>query len=163
MIKKKEISLQYIEVEDIEGLPDDERELVKTAREMTGNAYAPYSSFNVGAAILLQNGKIIRGSNQENGAYPSGLCAERVAAFAASSMFPGVAMTKIAVSASSPEFTLKAPVSPCGACRQVLLEYEAAQKLPLKMLLSREDGKIIIVEKIRDMLPFSFIGSELKK
>lgn len=163
MMKKQKITLRYLEVEDIRDLPDDEQILVKAAREMTGKAYAPYSSFYVGAAILLRNGEIVRGSNQENGAYPSGLCAERVAAFAASSMFPGVAMTKIAVSANSPAFTLEAPVSPCGACRQVLLEYEASQKLPLKMLLSKEDGKIIIVEKIRDMLPFSFIGSELKK
>lgn len=163
MMKKQEITLRYLEVPDIRDLPDDEQKLVKAAREMTGKAYAPYSSFSVGAAILLQNGEIIRGANQENGAYPSGLCAERVAAFAASSLFPRVAMTKIAVSASSTEFLLETPVSPCGACRQVLLEYEASQQLPMKMLLSKVDGKIIIVEKIRDMLPLSFIGSELKK
>ncbi|MFP4065066.1 MAG: cytidine deaminase [Bacteroidales bacterium] len=162
MIKKQEITLQYLEVPDIRDLPGDEQALVKAAREMIGKAYAPYSSFYVGAAILLQNGEMIRGSNQENGAYPSGLCAERVAAFAASSIFPGVAMTKIAVSAGSPKFHLEAPVSPCGACRQVLLEYEASQQLPMKVLLSKEDGKIIIVETIRDILPLSFIGSELK-
>ena len=163
MMKKQEISLRYHEVENIRDLPDDEQKLVKAAREMTKKAYAPYSSFHVGAAILLQNGEIVRGSNQENGAYPSGLCAERVAAFAASSMFPRIAMKKIAVSASSPEFPLEGPVSPCGACRQVLLEYEASQQVPMKILLSKEDGKIIIIDKISDMLPFSFIGSELKK
>lgn len=163
MMKKQEISIRFHEVQDLQDLPADEQELVTAAREMTDNAYAPYSGFHVGAAILLQNGEIIRGSNQENGAYPSGLCAERVAAFAASSLFPGVAMTKIAVSARSGEFRLEHPVSPCGACRQVLLEYEVSQLTPMKMLLSRENGKIIIIEKIGDMLPFSFVGNELKK
>jgi len=137
--------------------------LIGLSREMTAKAYAPYSEFFVGAAVLLENDEIITGSNQENGAYPSGLCAERVAVFAASAMFPGVPMKMIAVSATSTRLKMEEPVSPCGACRQVLLEYEILQKKPIKVLLSKEDGKILIIEKVHDLLPLSFSGDELKK
>lgn len=160
---KKELRLHFSEVDDVLALPEDEQHLVGLARKMCSNAYAPYSTFYVGAAILLENGEIVTGSNQENGAYPSGLCAERVAAFAASSVFPGVAMTKIAVSARSNRIRVEDPVSPCGACRQVLFEYENTQKAPMKMLLSKEDGKVVIIEKIQDLLPMSFTGNGLKR
>lgn len=160
---KKNISIQLYEVEGLEQLSPIERKLVETSREMTAKAYAPYSEFFVGAAVLLENGEIIKGSNQENGAYPSGLCAERVAVFAASAMFPGVPMQMIAISAKSPRLSMDAPVSPCGACRQVMLEYETLQGKPIKLLLSKENGKILIVEKVEDMLPLSFTGNNLKK
>ena len=159
---KRDVSVHYYELDDISMLPADEQELMRQAREMTNDAYAPYSAFYVGAAILLENGVIVKGSNQENGAYPSGLCAERVAAFAASANHPGVAMTKIAVSARSNRLEVKDPVSPCGACRQVLLEYESLQNKPLKMIMGKENGKILVVEKISDLLPLSFSGMDLK-
>lgn len=159
---KRDVTIHYYEVDDISSLPADEQELMNQAREATHNAYAPYSAFYVGAAILLVNGKIVKGNNQENGAYPSGLCAERVAAFAASANYPGVAMQKIAVIARSNRFEVKDPVSPCGACRQVLLEYESLQQKPLKMLLGKENGKILVVEKIEDLLPLSFSGRDLQ-
>jgi len=133
------------------------------AKEMTQKAYAPYSEFFVGAAVLLENGEVITGSNQENGAYPSGLCAERVAVFAASAMFPGIQMKVIAVSAKTTHLKIEEPVSPCGACRQVLLEYEVLQKAPIRVLLAKDDGKILIVEKVHDLLPLSFSGNDLKK
>ncbi len=160
---KKNVSVDYFETDDILKLPADERDLVRIAEEMTQNAYAPYSAFHVGAAVLLENGMIIKGSNQENGAYPSGLCAERVAAFAASANHPGVSIKKIAIYASSKQLYLSDPVSPCGACRQVLLEYEIAQQSSIKVLLSNESGKILILERIEDLLPLSFSGDGLKK
>ncbi|HSV75501.1 MAG TPA: cytidine deaminase [Bacteroidales bacterium] len=160
---KKSLSIQIFELEDISQLPIHEQHLVELSRNMTAKAYAPYSEFYVGAAVLLENGEVITGSNQENGAYPSGLCAERVAVFAASAMFPGVSMQIIAISAKSNRLILGDPVSPCGACRQVLLEYEILQKKPIKILLSKEDGKILIIEKVHDLLPLSFSGDELKK
>ncbi|MFO7874037.1 MAG: cytidine deaminase [Bacteroidales bacterium] len=161
-MKNKTFSIQFYEVEGITQLPEDEQMLVQEANRMTENAYAPYSKFYVGAAILLDNGEIIKGSNQENGAYPSGLCAERVAAFAASAMYPGAVMKKIAVSATSERLLPKGPVSPCGACRQVLLEYESAQQSPLKVLLAGKNGKIYIIEKMKDLLPLDFSGKDLK-
>lgn len=160
---KKDLSIQIYEADNADALSPVERELVYAAREMTRKAYAPYSEFFVGAAVLLENGEVVTGSNQENGAYPSGLCAERVAVFAASSRFPGVPMKAIAVSARSAHRQMDQPVSPCGACRQVMLEYEVLQQQPVKVLLSKEDGKILVIEKVQDLLPLSFTGNDLKK
>jgi cytidine deaminase len=160
---KKDLSINITEADDTDSLSPIEKKLVAAAREMTHKAYAPYSEFYVGAAVLLENGEVVTGSNQENGAYPSGLCAERVAVFAASSRFPGVPMKMIAVSARSAYREMDQPVSPCGACRQVMLEYEVLQKQPMKVLLSKEDGKILIIEKAQDLLPLSFSGNDLKK
>ncbi len=160
---RKSISIDYHEIDDVLLLPEDEQRLVKVAVEMTRNSYAPYSEFHVGAAILLENGKIVRGSNQENGAYPSGLCAERVAVFAASAEYPGVPMKKIAVCANSAISDPANPVSPCGACRQALLEYELSQKSDMKLLLVKDKGKVFIIDKVQDLLPLSFSGAELKK
>jgi cytidine deaminase len=162
-MQKKDISIQVTEYDDIADLSPEEQLLVQASREMTLKAYAPYSEFYVGAAVLLENGKMIKGSNQENGAYPSGLCAERVAVFAASAMFPGVPMQMIAISARSTRLDIDAPVSPCGACRQVMLEYEILQNKAVKLLLSKENGKILVVEKVEDLLPLSFSGAKLKK
>lgn len=161
-MNQKTISFNYQEFEDASFLPTEERELVALSRQMTNSAYAPYSQFYVGAAVLLENGKVITGNNQENGAYPSGLCAERVAVFAASSMYPGVPMKMIAVSAKSTRVSIQEPVSPCGACRQVMLEYEILQNKPIKVLLSGEDGKVFAIEKVKDLLPLSFSGDDLK-
>ena len=161
-MEKKEISIRYYEAESSDALPHDERELVEEARRMCDQAYAPYSAFYVGAAIRMDNGEIVRGSNQENSAYPSGLCAERVAAFAASAMFPRASMHKIAISARSNRIQVEEPVSPCGACRQVLMEYETSQHSPMKILLSKEDGKILVIERVEDLLPLSFAGNGLQ-
>lgn len=163
MMEKKDISFRYYEAEGTSALPADEQELVREARKMCDQAYAPYSAFYVGAAILMENGEVVRGSNQENSAYPSGLCAERVAAFAASALFPEMPMKKIAISARSNRIQVEEPVSPCGACRQVLLEYETAQHSPVKILLSKENGKILVIEKVMDLLPLSFVGNGLKR
>ena len=148
----------------LEELGPQERELVEAAKSTCFSAYAPFSGFHVGAAILLDNGKIVRGSNQENAAYPSGLCAERTAVFYASSSNPGVAMRKIAVAAwqkpeegkDTEEGFLKNPVSPCGGCRQALAEYEHLYGKSEVILYGR--NKIHILPSIESLLPFSFVS-----
>lgn len=160
-MKSIDINFQISEITDASELSADEQKLVAMANAMTEKAYAPYSEFFVGAAILLDNGEIITGSNQENAAYPSGLCAERVAAFAAASQYPGAIMKIIAISARSKHAKTDQPVSPCGACRQVLLEYEFKQKEPMKMLLSSASGRIFSISKVKDILPLSFTAEDL--
>lgn len=161
-MKKVEISLSLIEVNDVTELAYSEQELIKISRQMTTQAYAPYSGFYVGAAVLLENGEIVLGSNQENVAYPSGLCAERVAVFAASAKYPEIRIKAIAISGNSKSRDIDHPVTPCGACRQVLLEYEVKQDEPVKVYLSGHSGKIYIIEKVQDLLPLSFTSKELE-
>ncbi|MFN3557538.1 MAG: cytidine deaminase [Bacteroidales bacterium] len=162
-MKKVHIPIEIHEIEDLSILPAEEQQLIELSKAMTHQAYAPYSGFFVGAAALLENGEIVKGSNQENAAYPSGLCAERVAVFSASALYPGVTIKAIAVSARSSHQLLDHPVSPCGACRQVLLEYEVNQKEPMKVFLSGQTGNVYQVAKVQDLLPLSFTASELGK
>ena len=143
-------------------LNDIQRKLVDEAKSATFRAYAPFSGYQVGAAILLDNGKIVSGSNQENAAYPSGLCAERTTAFYAASANPGVAFRKIAIAASptlqNEETTVsgfqRKPVSPCGGCRQALMQYEHIYG-PIEILLYGSD-KIYILPSVSSLLPYSF-------
>lgn len=134
--------------------------LIKAAHEALSSAYAPYSQFQVGAALLLEDGSIVKGSNQENAAYPSGLCAERVAFFSAGSQHPGKKIMAAAVTTSYP---MEHPISPCGACRQVMAEYELKQQTQIKLLLCSHDGSVIVVNNSRDLLPLYFSGEWLKK
>lgn len=146
----------------IEELGALDRHLVESAKEATQRAYAPFSKYNVGAAILLDNGKIVEGSNQENAAYPSGTCAERTAAFYASSANPGMAFRKIAIAAwidpgkdKNPEEGFQEnPVSPCGGCRQALLEYEHLYGDIEVLLYGR--NKIYILPSVKSLLPLAF-------
>ena len=141
-------------------LSHDVVSLLKAARVGAQNAYAPYSHFKVGAAILLNNGEIIIGNNQENAAYPSGLCAERTALFYANAQFSEQAVDAIAIAAySNGDFTEK-PISPCGACRQVILEAQNRYKQPIRIYLYGKK-EIYIIEKITDILPLSFSGDSL--
>ncbi len=160
-MKKLNIPFQLTEIENLTELTAEDQQLVSLSKEMADQAYAPYSEFFVGAAVLLENGKIIKGSNQENAAYPSGLCAERVAVFSASALYPGIKMKTIAISAKNRHNTMNRPISPCGACRQALLEYEFRQKEPVKLILSGQSEKIYIVNKVQDLLPLSFTADEL--
>ena len=132
-----------------------DRELAQAAIDATAQAYAPYSKFNVGAAVLFQDGEIIKGANQENAAYPSGLCAERTALFYASASRPDKAMTAIAIAASQNGELLETPVTPCGACRQVMAQYQHKSGLPMMVLLIGAHS-ILKFEKIDDLLPFIF-------
>ena len=151
----KEIRIAYFEYESADQLEQSERELVEAAIEATKGSYAPYSKFNVGAAVRLDNGKIIQGSNQENAAYPSGICAERTAMFYASATYPKNAITAIAISASQEGTLLSKPVSPCGACRQVMAEYQNKGGQPMTIYLVGSD-RIWKFEKVNDLLPLIF-------
>lgn len=135
-------------------LSEEDRELIDRAKEMTRTSYAPYSKFHVGAAIRMDNGTIVRGSNQENAAYPSGTCAERTACYQASALNPGMPMKKIAVAAWLDGHFQGKPISPCGACRQALLEYEALHG-PIEVLLYGDD-EIYVLPSVKTLLPFSF-------
>lgn len=132
-----------------------DRELMEAAIEATETAYAPYSNFHVGAAARMSDGTIVKGSNQENIAYPSGLCAERTALFAASAQHPGAAVEALAIVGRNPEGMLTA-ASPCGACRQVMAEQQMKQGSKLKILCYQTDGKILVFEGVESLLPFVF-------
>ncbi|MCL2651021.1 MAG: cytidine deaminase [Candidatus Azobacteroides sp.] len=143
-----------ITISSYEELSMEEKKLIDSAKNATQNAYAPYSKFKVGAAILLGNGEIITGNNQENVAYPSGICAERVAVFHANAMYPDIKIKTIAIAACfNGDYTEN--ISPCGACRQVLQETEARYHSPIRVLLYGKE-EIYIVESIKDLLPLSF-------
>lgn len=145
----------------LEELDSRERMAVEKAREATRNSYAPYSHFHVGAAVLLGNGKIVIGANQENAAFPSGLCAERTAVFAAQANYPDEPILVLAIAASDANGLRHRPVSPCGACRQVILEIEDRYKQPVEILLSGLDG-IYRFKTVKDLLPLSFVDSEMR-
>jgi len=134
--------------------------LVNEASNVCDNAYAPYSKFKVGAAVLLKNGKIITGTNQENAAYPSGLCAERTALFYANSKYPDIPVVAIAVLAKNNGIYTEQPVGPCGSCRQVILETETRFKTPIKIIMVGSK-KISVIENAKSLLPLSFSEEDL--
>jgi cytidine deaminase len=136
--------------------------LLREAIKATDIAYAPYSHFHVGAAAMLVNGKTISGSNQENASYPVGLCAERVLLSAASSVYPGVAITTMAISYRPENGKSNRPISPCGVCRQTLVEYETLLKQPIRLILRRNRRKDLDHTAGREFLPFGFSGDDLK-
>lgn len=160
-MKKIEIASSAILYNDISELSADDKMLMEKAIEAREKAYAPYSKFHVGAAILLANNKIVLGNNQENAAYPSGMCAERVAIWKAGSEYPNVKILKLAISASSSTKLVDKPVGPCGACRQSLSEYEIKQQQVFPILFMGEVGKIVKTESLGSLLPFSFDNSYL--
>jgi len=137
-------------------------DLLNIASQAALNAYAPYSHFKVGAAILLQNGHIISGNNQENAVFPSGMCAERVALFYAGSQFPETPIEKIAITAIGSEKKVTQPVPPCGNCRQALLEYEIKFGKPIEVIMSGEKGEVFIVKSVAELLPLSFSSGFLE-
>ena len=146
---------------NLDELSTEDQMLMNKAIEALRNAYAPYSKFHVGAALLLDNGEIVLGNNQENAAYPSGMCAERVAIWQAGSLFPGVKIKKLAISASSTIIKVDKPIGPCGACRQTLSEYEINQKEPFPVIFMGEVGEIVKTPSLLSLLPFSFDSSYL--
>ena len=139
------------EYNSINELPETDEKLVYAAREASKNAYSPYSKFSVGAAVLLQNGEIISGNNQENSAYPNGLCAERVALFYANSKFPDNKVYAIAISSE----TAFEPISPCGSCRQALMETEVRFQQKIRVIID-SSKKILVFDGIDNLLPFAF-------
>ncbi len=158
-----ELKINYAEVEHENELSVEEQNLLQKARIACAMAYAPYSQFSVGAALLLDNGVVVTGNNQENVAFPSGLCAERVAIFSAGANYPDAAIKTIAITCKSKQFLVDQPLSPCGACRQSMSEYEIRHHKNIRILLQGEQGKIRIINSIADLLPFMFKAEELKK
>ncbi len=142
-------------------LKADDRELIERAKQMTFTSYAPYSDFHVGAALQLSNGQVYTGSNQENAAFGIALCAERTAFFAAGANSPEVPPVAIAIAARSGEEFTAQPVSPCGSCRQALLEAETRFKQPIRVLLYGTEG-VYVVSKVADLLPLNFDGTLMK-
>lgn len=147
--------------DSINELPETDKKIMLKAVEARNNAYAPYSSFFVGAAVLLENGKIVLGNNQENAAYPSGLCAERVAIYQAAAIYPNVKICSVAISATSKNYKVLEPAAPCGNCRQSMIEYEQKQKEPMTLLLMGEEGTVVKCNSISDILPLAFSNSFL--
>ena len=150
-----EIKIVVHEFENIDELPVNDQNLLLEARRITGHAYAPYSGFHVGAAVLLENGLIVSGNNQENSAYPSGLCAERVALFYANANYPDSGVQTIAISAAKRGVLVNEPVKPCGSCRQALAETEVRFKTPIRIILDGQDG-ILVLNGVESLLPLSF-------
>lgn len=161
MINQKKISFDITVYDSLNELKDDDQELMSFAVKARKRAYAPYSSFNVGASVLLENGEIIEGNNQENASYPSGLCAERVAIFYAGAKYPGMKIKAIAITAASINHEVSEPAAPCGNCRQAISEYEFRQQEPIKILLMGETGSVIECNSLADLLPLGFNSSFL--
>lgn len=160
-MKRIKSTFEFFSFESFEDLSLEDQELMNLAIEARGNAYAPYSNFKVGAAVLLGNNEVVIGNNQENASYPSGLCAERVAVFQAGAKYPKVTINKIAITATSEKYKVDRPAAPCGNCRQSILEYEQKQKSPIEILMMGETGKILKCSSITDLLPFAFDNSFL--
>lgn len=158
----KSKTIEYFEYTSEDELKPEYHHLLSLAREASHSAYAPYSGFHVGAAVLLANKEIITGNNQENAAYPSGLCAERVAIFAASAGHPGIPITAIAIYAATEKFDFTEPVAPCGSCRQVMTEYEKLFEQDITIIMGSVSGKVIMIQKADDLLPFAFHEKKLK-
>ncbi|MBQ8674159.1 MAG: cytidine deaminase [Bacteroides sp.] len=159
----KDKTLQIaIKVYDFSELPAEDQSLLHMAKEATYRSYAPYSHFSVGAAALLENGETVSGSNQENAAYPSGICAERTTLFYANSRYPDQAVTTLAIAARNErgEF-LPTPIPPCGACRQVMLETEARARRPMRILLYGT-AEVYELQGVSSLLPLSFSASAMQ-
>lgn len=159
-MRKKTIETN-ITVYKFDELSPEYQQLVSRAKEEVKKSYAPYSQFNVGAAILLDNGEIVTGNNQENAAYPSGLCAERVAMFYTNSQYPDTAIKTIAIAAYTKGEYVKLPITPCGACRQALLESETRFNKDITILLYGTED-IYKIESVKALLPLSFIKESLE-
>lgn len=161
MIKKQVFALNLMQYDDFSELSPRYQELVLAAKKATDYSYAPYSNFRVGAALLLSNDVIILGANQENAAYPMCLCAERTALAVAAMQYPDTKPVAIAVTAKSSTQVLSQPISPCGACRQVLAETELRYGHSIMVLMQGETGAVWEVKTVKELLPLCFDGSAL--
>jgi cytidine deaminase len=161
-MKDHNISSSFILYQNSGELSEIENELLQKAIEARANAYAPYSEFNVGASVLMYDGSVFTGNNQENAAYPSGICAERVAIWTAMSQLPKGIIKKIVITASSNKTKVNRPVAPCGSCRQAIAEYEIKQDKDIEIFFTGETGEIVKAHSIKDLLPWLFDNTMLK-
>ncbi len=155
-MKKIDLNTQLTVFDDVFELPQNIQNLMQKAVEIRKKAYAPYSKFRVGVALLLNDGEIILGSNQENAAYPSGLCAERVAIFYKGANFPNQKIVAITISATADDKPNTTPIPPCGACRQSIAEYELNQETPIAIYFMGENGAVYCSDSLKNLLPFTF-------
>ena len=160
-MKEIKIESNFLVYQSKEELHEEVKSLMDSAIEAREKAYAPYSKFKVGTAILLENGDVITGSNQENASYPSGLCAERTAIYYAGAKYPKVKILKLVVTASSQNQETSKPIPPCGACRQAISEYEVKQNLPIEIYFMGKTGEVLKSDSIANLLPFVFKKSSL--
>ena len=160
-MKEVKIEITLTVFNDINEIPQDVFSLMQNAIEARKKAYAPYSNFHVGAALLLDNGKIVLGNNQENASYPSGLCAERTAIYYAGAEYPNVKVLRMAITAASNNQQTTSPIPPCGACRQAIAEYEVKQDEPIEIYFMGEIGKVVRSESLANLLPLVFDKSVL--
>jgi cytidine deaminase len=156
-------SFDYDVIETTGELKEIEIELFRIAESKLKDAYAPYSKFQVSAAVLLDNGQIVSGTNQENASYSLAMCAERVALYTASSLYPGTKPVSIAIIAHNPHKSIDKPIPPCGACRQVILEFENRFEQAVTILLKDDNGKFYRFENTRQLLPLAFDKSFLEQ
>jgi len=161
LMRERKLTTTYQVYQDINELPATEQQLLLLSKEALKDAYAPYSNFLVGSAVLLQNGEMLGGSNQENASYPLCLCAERVALAAAASQHPKEAVVAIAVTAKSPRKPIEQPITPCGACRQVIGEVEHKHQQDIQVILQGEVGEIFVFKSIKSLLPLLFDNTYL--
>jgi cytidine deaminase len=158
----KKFEFAYEVYDDISQLNEPDAWLLNEARAVTEQAYAPYSNFHVGAVAILENGEVVAGTNQENASYPVGTCAERVLLGSAATIHPNIAIKSMAISYNSEGIKSDHPISPCGMCRQALLEYETRLHKPIRLILGGMEGKVYVIEKASLLLPFAFTSKELK-
>ena len=157
---EQKFEFKYQVFESIKELSEKDAALLKEARETTRQAYAPYSKFHVGAAAHLSNGEVLTGTNQENASYPVGICAERVLLSSISSLYPDTAINSMAVSYQSHAHSSDHPISPCGMCRQFILEFEKRLG-PIRLILGGQEGQVFIIESASQLLPLAFTSDEL--
>ncbi len=160
-MKELELKIAYQRYESLKDLPEAEQQLCILAEEALQSAYAPYSEFRVGAAVLMDDGEVVLGSNQENVAYPSGLCAERVALFSIGAQRPNAHIVSMAITVKTDKFEVKEPLTSCGACLQVMSEFEHRQGAAYSVLFYCVGGAIIKVKSVRDLIPFAFVEDRL--
>lgn len=153
---KKEFKLDYDQFDSLKELSNDDQSLIEEARFVMKSAYAPYSKFSVGAAARLNNGIVVKGSNQENIAYPSGLCAERVALFYAGANYPDNSVETLAIVAEGDLVPKETILSPCGSCRQVMVETETRQNKKYRVLLVSQNGQVVVFQSAVGLLPLAF-------
>jgi cytidine deaminase len=160
-MEHKKIEFGYEVYGDISELNEEDAWLLNEARTATQQAYAPYSHFHVAAVAMLANGEVVAGTNQENASYPVGICAERVLLGTTATMHPNIPIKSMAISYNSDQVNSDHPISPCGMCRQTLLEYESRLKAPIRLILGGMEGKIFIISSSSLLLPFAFTSEEL--
>ena len=160
-MKEVKVESTFFVYDKLKDISSDVQQLMQKASEARDNAYAPYSKFHVGAAILLDNGEVVTGSNQENASYPSGLCAERTAIYYSGSNYPEAKILKMAIIAGSTKNITSKPIPPCGACRQAIAEYEVKQESPIEIYFMGETGKVVKSNSLANLLPLLFDKSVL--